>query len=98
MIPFELTRNYYSMKAMMALWLHDLTCCLRSLIPPGTAEDVISWGANAEGQCGQGERAETLWVKPRSIKPLQGMYVSQVVCGKYHTMCVTATSQVRHWC
>ena len=59
-----------------------------------TPEDVISWGANSEGQCGQGERAETLWVKPRSIKPLQGMYVSQVVCGKYHTLCVTATSQV----
>lgn len=61
-----------------------------------TPEDVISWGANSEGQCGQGERAETLWVKPRSIKPLQGMYVSQVVCGKYHTLCVTATSQVRN--
>jgi alpha-tubulin suppressor-like RCC1 family protein len=60
-----------------------------------TPEDVISWGANSEGQCGQGERAETLWVKPRSIKPLQGMYVSQVVCGKYHTLCVTATSQVQ---
>lgn len=59
-----------------------------------TPEDVISWGANSEGQCGQGERAETLWVKPRSIKPLQGLYVSQVVCGKYHTLCVTATSQV----
>lgn len=62
-----------------------------------TPEDVISWGANSEGQCGQGERAETLWVKPRSIKPLQGMYVSQVVCGKYHTLCVTATSQVYAW-
>lgn len=59
-----------------------------------TPEDVISWGANSEGQCGQGERAETLWVKPRSIKPLQGQSVSQVVCGKYHTLCVTATSQV----
>lgn len=59
-----------------------------------TPEDVISWGANSEGQCGQGERAETLWVKPRSIKPLQGQFVSQVVCGKYHTLCVTATSQV----
>ncbi|KAL3132600.1 hypothetical protein ABBQ32_009129 [Trebouxia sp. C0010 RCD-2024] len=62
-----------------------------------TPEDVISWGANSEGQCGQGERAETMWVKPRSIKPLQGMYVSQVVCGKYHTLCVTATSQVFAW-
>lgn len=60
-----------------------------------TPEDVISWGANSEGQCGQGDRAEAAWVKPRSIKPLQGMCVSQVVCGQYHTLCVTATSQAR---
>ncbi|KAK9819719.1 hypothetical protein WJX72_001643 [[Myrmecia] bisecta] len=62
-----------------------------------TAEDVISWGSNAEGQCGQGERAETTWVKPRSIKPLQGLFVQQVVCGRFHTLCVTATSQVFAW-
>ena len=60
-----------------------------------TPEDVISWGANNVGQCGQGERSETTWVKPRSLKPLQGLYVSQVVCGRTHTLCVTATSQVR---
>lgn len=36
-----------------------------------TQEDVISWGANSEGQCGQGERAEQTYVKLRSIKPLQ---------------------------
>ena len=59
-----------------------------------TPEDVISWGANNLGQCGQGERSETTWVKPRSLKPLQSLYVSQVVCGRTHTLCVTATSQV----
>lgn len=48
----------------------------------------------AEGQAGQGERAETNWVKPRSIKPLQGHMITQVVCGKFHTLCVSATSQV----
>ena len=36
-----------------------------------TPGDVITWGANDEGQCGQGERAERGWVKPRSLKPLQ---------------------------
>ena len=59
-----------------------------------TPEDVISWGANDLGQCGQGDRSETTWVKPRSLKPLQQAYVSQVVCGRTHTLCVTATSQV----
>ena len=59
-----------------------------------TPEDVISWGGNSYGQCGQGERAEVLSVKPRSIKPLQGISIPQVVCGRYHTLCVTATSQV----
>lgn len=59
-----------------------------------TPDDVISWGCNSEGQTGQGERAETGWVKPRSLKPLQGLFVTQVVCGRAHTLCVTATSQV----
>lgn len=59
-----------------------------------TPEDVISWGANDRGQCGQGERSETDWVKPRSLKPLQQADVSQVVCGRTHTLCVTTTSMV----
>ena len=60
-----------------------------------TPEDVITWGENADGQCGQGERAERGCVKPRSLKPLQGLHVAQVVCGRFHTLCVTATSQAR---
>ena len=60
-----------------------------------TPDDVITWGENGDGQCGQGERAERGAVKPRSIKPLQGLHVTQVVCGRFHTLCVTATSQAR---
>ena len=60
-----------------------------------TPDDVITWGENGDGQCGQGERAERGCVKPRSIKPLQGLHVTQVVCGRFHTLCVTATSQAR---
>ncbi|EIE25571.1 RCC1/BLIP-II, partial [Coccomyxa subellipsoidea C-169] len=44
-----------------------------------TPDDVITWGSNSMGQCGQGDRAETDWVKPRSIKPLQSMFVCQIV-------------------
>ena len=62
-----------------------------------TAHDVITWGANDRGQCGHGERSETDWVKPRSLKLLHGQMVTQVVCGANHTMCVTATSLVYAW-
>ena len=62
-----------------------------------TNHDVITWGANDTGQCGHGERAETDWVKPRSLKLLHGQMVTQVVCGANHTMCVTATSLVYAW-
>jgi len=63
-------------------------------ITPG---DVITWGRNDEGQTGQGERAERDWTKPRSLKPLHGAHVVQVVCGTRHTLCVTATSAVFAW-
>lgn len=62
-----------------------------------TAHDVITWGANDRGQCGHGERAETDWVKPRSLKLLHGQMVTQIVCGANHTLCVTATSLVYAW-
>lgn len=59
-----------------------------------TGEEVITWGCNEEGQCGQGERAEMTTVKPRFIRMLSQSLVTQVVCGSDHTLCVTATSQV----
>lgn len=62
-----------------------------------TPQDVITWGSNDHGQCGHGERAEREWVKPRSLKVLNGQMVAQVVCGKNHTLCVTATSVVFTW-
>ena len=57
-------------------------------------DDVITWGGNGEGQCGQGAARTGPAAKPRSLKPLQGMHVAQVACGYSHTLCVTATSQV----
>jgi Regulator of chromosome condensation (RCC1) repeat len=57
-------------------------------------EEVISWGCNAEGQCGQGERSEFDWCKPRFLRTFAKTTVNQVVCGAFHTLCVTATAQV----
>lgn len=62
-----------------------------------TQTDVITWGSNEHGQCGHGERSERDWVKPRSLKALSGHLVAQVVCGRHHTLCVTATSVVYAW-
>eukprot|EP00884_Botryococcus_braunii_P023346 jgi/Botrbrau1/9696/Bobra.0201s0026.1 len=62
-----------------------------------TPNSVISWGGNAEGQCGHGENAERIWTPPRMIKSLTGTHVVQVVCGQSHTLCVTAISQVYAW-
>lgn len=43
-----------------------------------TPEDVITWGSNEYGQCGHGDKSETTWVKPRSIKMLHEQMVTQV--------------------
>lgn len=59
-----------------------------------TVDEVITWGCNEEGQCGQGERAEVATVKPRFIRMLTQCLVTNIVCGSNHTLCVTATSQV----
>ena len=62
-----------------------------------TPSDVITWGSNEYGQCGHGERAEMDWVKPRSLKALHHQLVTQIVCGKHHTLCATATAMVFAW-
>lgn len=47
-----------------------------------TPEDVITWGSNEYGQCGHGDKSETTWVKPRSIKMLHEQMVTQVGAGR----------------
>lgn len=59
-----------------------------------TADEVVTWGGNGEGQCGQGERSEPDYVKPRSLRALRGIAVTQVMCGAAHTLVVTSASQV----
>ena len=62
-----------------------------------TPSDVITWGSNEYGQCGHGERSEVDWVKPRSLKALHHQLVTQIVCGRHHTLCATATAMVYAW-
>ena len=61
-----------------------------------TEHDVYAWGSNEHGQLGQddGNKAQMLTV-PRPIRILHEKMVTQVICGKYHTLAVTAQSHVR---
>lgn len=60
-----------------------------------TSKDVLACGCNSTGQLGLGESAPSWCPVLRPIPALHNMTVVQVVCGKAHTMCVTAQSQVR---
>lgn len=62
-----------------------------------TGMEVFAWGSHYYGQCGVGEAGDYRRLPPTSIKPLYGFMVTQVVCGSYHTLCVTAISQVFAW-
>jgi alpha-tubulin suppressor-like RCC1 family protein len=59
-----------------------------------TSKDVLAWGSNEWGQLGLGDSAQDMCSRPYPIRHLHDMMVTQVVCGKYHTICVTAQSQV----
>ncbi len=60
-----------------------------------THKDVLAWGSNEHGQLGLGEGAPESVPRPYPVKLLHDVMVTQVVCGKFHTICVTAQSQVR---
>mmetsp|Transcript_26937 Transcript_26937/g.75892 ORF Transcript_26937/g.75892 Transcript_26937/m.75892 type:complete len:1891 (+) Transcript_26937:162-5834(+) len=64
-----------------------------------TETRVYAWGAAGDGQCATqplNQREEQILL-PAEIRCLTGKYVMQVVCGRAHTLCVTATSQVYAW-
>ncbi|CAD7697676.1 unnamed protein product [Ostreobium quekettii] len=62
-----------------------------------SSQEVYSWGSNEHGQLGQGDLAPDCVRKPRVVKALHGKMVMQVVCGKFHTLAVTAQSHVYGW-
>jgi alpha-tubulin suppressor-like RCC1 family protein len=75
----------YEVKAVACGYEH--TVCV-------THKDVLAWGSNEHGQLGLGEAAAECCPRPYPIKLLHDVMVTQVVCGKFHTICVTAQSQV----
>eukprot|EP00879_Flechtneria_rotunda_P005191 GHRR01005473.1.p1 GENE.GHRR01005473.1~~GHRR01005473.1.p1 ORF type:complete len:1380 (+),score=526.24 GHRR01005473.1:240-4379(+) len=62
-----------------------------------TTKDVIAWGSNEFGQLGHTEHASDICSRPGVIKLLHDVMVTQVTCGRFHTICVTAQSQVYTW-
>ncbi|KAF6264509.1 regulator of chromosome condensation 1/beta-lactamase-inhibitor protein II, partial [Scenedesmus sp. NREL 46B-D3] len=62
-----------------------------------TTKDVIAWGSNEYGQLGHGDNAPEACNHPCAIKVLHDVMVTQVTCGRFHTICVTAQSQVFAW-
>lgn len=62
-----------------------------------TGKGVLACGSNASGQLGFGENSPSKCMVLSPIPALHNMMVVQVACGKSHTMCVTAQSQVFAW-
>lgn len=57
---------------------------------------VFAWGAGSEGQLGTGDFKETTFI-PSKIKALTDIKIIQVACGHYHSLALSADSQVFSW-
>lgn len=57
-------------------------------------EHVYSFGSNDYGQLGHGEICPDPIDRPKIIRALNDKMVTQVVCGKFHTLALTAQSHV----
>lgn len=62
-----------------------------------TEHDVYSWGSNEHEQLGQDDGNKGQLDIPRRIRALHDKMVTHVVCGKHHTLAVTAQSHVYAW-
>ena len=60
---------------------------------------IYSWGGGGsffnKGQCGHGNNKDV--ENPEIIKSLEGKFVTDVVCGGYHTLALTKTNELYSW-
>jgi alpha-tubulin suppressor-like RCC1 family protein len=56
---------------------------------------VFSWGYNAEGQLGHGDKeARRL---PTKVESLDRFVITTISCGKYHTVVLTDKGEILTW-
>ena len=56
--------------------------------------DVYAWGLNDCGQLGLGQAASKNQTTPAKVEALSGIGVTQLSCGEYHTLALTAEGEV----
>ena len=56
--------------------------------------DVYAWGLNDYGQLGLGKAASKNQTTPAKVEALSGIGVTQLSCGEYHTLALTAEGEV----
>jgi hypothetical protein len=54
-----------------------------------------TFGQGEQGQLGHGDRENTF--SPVLVRALEGKYITQVQCGRYHTMALTSSGYVFTW-
>jgi alpha-tubulin suppressor-like RCC1 family protein len=57
---------------------------------------VFSWGKNSDGQLGHGDNERTRRV-PTKVAGLDGLVITKVSCGDYHTAALTGKGQILTW-
>ncbi|XP_069943691.1 probable E3 ubiquitin-protein ligase HERC3 [Cherax quadricarinatus] len=60
-----------------------------------TNGDVLTWGGGMRGQLGNGEICQR--EKPELVEHLQGITISSVVCGGWHSVALSSSGDVYVW-
>ena len=58
--------------------------------------EVFTWGLNENGQLGHGDNYSRR--VPTKVAGLDGLFITQISCGNYHTAALTVKGELLTWC
>jgi len=74
----------------------QIACGVEHSIALSNTGEIYSWGSNAEGQLGLGNKVDFA-LKPTKIPYLDAIPITFIACGAYHTIAISKSGVVFAW-
>ena len=59
---------------------------------------VFTWGYNSNDVLGHGDDTEARRAVPTKVESLDGLVITKVSCGEWHTAALTDKGEILTWC
>ncbi|CAI0541865.1 unnamed protein product [Linum tenue] len=83
-----------ALESTVVLDVQNIACGSRHAALVSKQGEIFSWGEESGGRLGHGVDSDVMHPKLRVNGPLEGIHVSSISCGPWHTAVVTSSGQL----